>query len=209
MMATKAALRAEYRAKRRALSEADVAWYSEQICQQFKESMNAGGDRDDIFTKDVISISARIHTFLPIQSQNEVDTWPIIRWLWQQHPTITVVTSVADFTTHTLSHFALTPETTLLTNHYGIPEPDPATSRPVPTSAIDLVLVPLLAVDRRGHRVGYGKGFYDLFLAQCSPDCLKIGLSLFELVEQISDVSETDVLLNSCITPTRVYPLGR
>lgn len=49
-------------------------------------------------------------------------------------------------------------------NRYGIPEPTTETGRLEP-DALDLVLVPLLAFDRRGNRIGYGGGFYDASFA--------------------------------------------
>ncbi len=194
-MATKAALRTEYKAKRQGMSPAEVTTASQAICDQFMHA-------------DLLSVTgkpATIHVFLPIHKQHEIDTWCIIRQLWQNWPNCTLVTSVADFATSTLAHFSLTADTKLLTNRYGIPEPNPATSLPIPASAIDLVLVPLLVFDRYGHRVGYGKGFYDRFLAQCGPECLKVGLSLFEPVDQIEDVSATDVPLTHCLTPASLY----
>ena len=75
--------------------------------------------------------------------------------------------------------------------------------------SIDMVLVPGLCFDGDGHRVGYGKGFYDRFLKTCRPDCIKIGLSYFEPVESIDDVHEGDVRLDfvshagSCVAATR------
>ena len=68
---------------------------------------------------------------------------------------------------------------------------------------MDIVLVPLLVVDSFGNRVGYGKGVYDRMLASCSVKTIFIGLSLFELVEQIEDVDAYDVPLTYCITPTK------
>jgi 5-formyltetrahydrofolate cyclo-ligase len=62
------------------------------------------------------------------------------------------------------------------------------------------VIVPLLAVDKNGHRVGYGKGYYDKLLSQCKSTCLKVGISLFELIEKIEDANEMDVALNYCVT---------
>lgn len=46
---------------------------------------------------------------------------------------------------------------------FGVPEPLPSADRIAPED-VDLVLVPALAVDPRGHRIGYGKGFYDRLL---------------------------------------------
>jgi 5-formyltetrahydrofolate cyclo-ligase len=71
----------------------------------------------------------------------------------------------------------------------------------VPVSKIDVVFVPLLAFDKNGNRVGYGKGFYDNFLAKCREDVIKIGLSFFEPEEIIDDVFKTDIRLDYCVTP--------
>ena len=66
---------------------------------------------------------------------------------------------------------------------------------------IDAVLIPLLCFDKKGFRVGYGKGFYDRFLQNCPSNCLKIGLSHYEAIEEIEDVNEFDVRLDYCLTP--------
>jgi len=65
--------------------------------------------------------------------------------------------------------------------------------------------VPLLAVDKKGYRVGYGKGFYDKFLPSCKKECLKIGFSYFEPVDEITDKDQFDVPLELCITPHNIY----
>ena len=64
-----------------------------------------------------------------------------------------------------------------------------------------LVLVPGVCFDQTGHRVGYGKGFYDRFLKTCRPGCLKVGLSYFEPVDPIDDVHDGDVRLDFIVTP--------
>jgi 5-formyltetrahydrofolate cyclo-ligase len=65
--------------------------------------------------------------------------------------------------------------------------------------------MPLLAFDSKGDRVGYGKGYYDRFLAACRKDVLKIGLSYFPPVSSIDDIEIFDKKLDFCITPERVY----
>ncbi|MDR9457609.1 MAG: 5-formyltetrahydrofolate cyclo-ligase, partial [Salegentibacter sp.] len=70
---------------------------------------------------------------------------------------------------------------------------------------LDLVFIPLLAFDKTGNRVGYGKGYYDRFLDSCKPGVIKIGLSFFEAEEEIKEMFETDVALDYCVTPNRVY----
>lgn len=68
-----------------------------------------------------------------------------------------------------------------------------------------MVLVPLLCIDREGYRVGYGKGFYDKFLARCRPDCKTVGLNYFPPVERIDDVAEHDIRLDHAVNPDEVY----
>ncbi|MGH8122452.1 MAG: 5-formyltetrahydrofolate cyclo-ligase [Rudaea sp.] len=77
---------------------------------------------------------------------------------------------------------------TLRTNRYGIPEPQCVESELLAPSAIELVLVPLIAFDRRGHRLGSGGGYYDrsfAFLREAarpaSPLLVGIGYSFQEL----------------------------
>jgi 5-formyltetrahydrofolate cyclo-ligase len=69
----------------------------------------------------------------------------------------------------------LTDNTKIKKNEHNIP----VDGIEVPSHKIEVVFVPLLAYDKQGQRVGYGKGFYDKFLAECSPATVKIGLSFF------------------------------
>jgi 5-formyltetrahydrofolate cyclo-ligase len=106
-----------------------------------------------------------------------------------------------------LKHYELTLATPLVNNRWGIPEPVPTSTAEVWPAQLDAVLVPLLACDQRGHRVGYGGGFYDRFLAQCRPGAKFIGLSLLddEPLAEIADVLPTDVPLHACLTPGGVW----
>ncbi|MEK7991492.1 MAG: 5-formyltetrahydrofolate cyclo-ligase [Thiotrichaceae bacterium] len=143
-----------------------------------------------------------LHVFLPITKQNEINTWLIIKQLFQQYPHINIVIPKTNIQNHSLSHYFLTSNTKLMQNQWGIDEPIDAKTCPV--GMIDMVLIPLLCFDKQGNRVGYGKGFYDKFLAECRTDVIKIGLSLFEPVESINDVQPHDIKLDFCITPNAV-----
>jgi 5-formyltetrahydrofolate cyclo-ligase len=141
------------------------------------------------------------HVFLPIVSQNEVNTEFILHLLSGKDKEIVV--SRSNFETREMTHFLLTDNTKIKKNEYNIPEP--VDGLEVPASKIDVVFVPLLAFDTKGNRVGYGKGFYDNFLSRCKPEVIKIGLSFFEPEDVIADCNDNDVRLNFCVTPSKIY----
>jgi 5-formyltetrahydrofolate cyclo-ligase len=70
---------------------------------------------------------------------------------------------------------------------------------------VDMILVPLLAYDLKGNRVGYGKGFYDRFLTNCRSGVQKVGLSYFEPLDFIEGTDSFDVMLNACINPEKIW----
>ena len=97
----------------------------------------------------------------------------------------------------------LADQTPLKNNHWGIPEPQSGIK--INPDQIDVVFVPLLIFDKQGHRIGYGKGYYDRFLSKCKKDTIKVGLSYFDPVERIEDIQSHDVPINFGITKDRVY----
>lgn len=141
------------------------------------------------------------HLFLSIEKQKEINTEYILQILAGKDKEIVI--SKSDFETGRMTHFLLTDNTKIIKNDYGIPEP--VDGLEVPVVKIDVVFVPLLAFDKNGHRVGYGKGFYDRFLSECKPTTIKIGLSFFEPEDLIEDVFESDIKLNYCITPQSIH----
>ena len=191
---TKADLRGSALARRRALPEAEVARRSAALWVQLEQAFRV---RDWQW----------LHLFLPIARQREPDTWPLIRQLWAQCPNLRLAVPVVQPNGPTLRHFRLGPETLLTSNRWNIPEPGPDAPDVAP-ELFDAVLVPLLAFDETGHRVGYGKGFYDRFLAECRPDALRIGVSLEPPVPRIADAWAGDVRLHACLTPERVWRFG-
>ncbi|MFD1142636.1 5-formyltetrahydrofolate cyclo-ligase [Larkinella insperata] len=193
---TKAELRDEFRRKRRALLKTDWQNRCEALTDLFFAVLQGN------HWQRAVSV---ISSFLPIERQQEVDTWLIIRKLWQDFPPIQVAAPVTDQAAGTLEHYPITPTTEFTKSRYGIPEPALNPSSLIHPSSFDLVLVPLLAFDQTGNRVGYGGGFYDRFLSECRPDCLKIGLSLFSPVDRIDDVYRGDISLDGCLTPDRIW----
>ncbi len=193
---TKAELRQQFLAQRRALSAAEIQYRSQLIAQAFFDFLDKTSHSEK---------PTSLHTFLPIQRQNEVDTWQIVHLLWQQFPAIQIVASVTDPVANLLIHYPLDQHTPLMENKWGIPEPANTGQTSIKSDQIDLVLIPLLTFDQTGHRVGYGGGYYDRFLAECRPDCLKIGVSLFEPIACIDKVEPTDIRLDMCVLPDRIY----
>jgi 5-formyltetrahydrofolate cyclo-ligase len=85
---------------------------------------------------------------------------------------------------------------------YGLREPRPDAPR-VAFADVDLVLVPGVAFDERGFRLGYGGGYYDRLLPQLRNDCLRIGLAYDEQVVELLPTEEHDVEMDLVVTPTR------
>lgn len=144
-----------------------------------------------------------ILSFYPIEEKSEINTFILTDFLCFRNPGLQVCYPKTNVFQNTMQVIITNEETKFDANEYGIPEPVDGTV--LDASLIDAVLVPMLIFDKRGNRVGYGKGFYDRFLQSCRNDCLKIGLCYFEAVDTIEDASEFDVSLNFCITPQTTY----
>ena len=178
-----------FKTKRIQLSEEEVELYNEQILTQLKSFD--------------WSRYKRIHIFLSIAKFKEPDTLAFISWIKKCFPLIELVISKSDFNTGTMKNYLYDDSIVLEENDWGIPEPESGIL--VKNETIDLVLVPMLICDQAGNRVGFGKGFYDRFLSECRADVVTIGISFFEPVEQIEDISPWDYKLDFCITPKHFY----
>lgn len=142
-----------------------------------------------------------VHVYLPIHSKNEVDTWPIIQELWSRK--ITVAVPVIDVDKEGMLTCQVQQGTELKENNWDISEP--IKCKKVQKSIIDAIVLPLLAYDTNGFRVGYGKAYYDNYLSSLNKGVVKVGLSYFPPVEEIIDVDSWDVRMDFCITPEKVF----
>ena len=141
------------------------------------------------------------HLFLSIAEQKEVDTEFLLHIL--QGKDKEVIIPRADEETGELINYLLTDQTVIKKSKWNIPEPQEGIE--IENSRLDVVFIPLLTFDTTGHRIGYGKGFYDRFLTSCKPETIKVGLSFFAPVEEIKEVFETDIPLTFCVTPDKIY----
>ncbi len=190
----KSELRQAYLAKQKTISRLDRSAKSEAISDAFFEAFDLAGVK-------------WLHSFLPIEKFNEVDSRLIIEAVWSKYPDIQIVVPRVDFETSEITSLIFTAGTKLVKNAWEIDEP--THNEFVAPEMIDMVLVPGLCFDARGHRVGYGKGFYDRFLKTCRPDCVKIGLSYFEPIDKIDDAHHGDVAVDFVVTPFGVRSAER
>ena len=140
-----------------------------------------------------------VHTYLSSLKLGEPETANIIKYLQFKNPLIKIAIPKVDIHSGHLAHYHYHDQVELIKNEYGINEPKEGNL--ISEEEIDLVLIPLLAFDKAGYRVGFGKGYYDKFLARCRKDIVKVGLSFFEPVDKIEDVNGYDIPLDFCVTP--------
>ncbi|HET7117419.1 MAG TPA: 5-formyltetrahydrofolate cyclo-ligase [Hanamia sp.] len=186
---TKQELRKIYKYKRQALSLHAIEKFNDLILIHFQKSE--------------LSFLNCVHTYLPSLKQIEPDTAQIIRYLEFKNPSLKIVVPKIDTRSGIMEHYHFNEKVELIKNVFGIDEPKEG--KRISENKIDMILIPLLAFDKRGYRVGYGKGYYDKFLAKCRPDTIKFGLSFFEPVDEIDDITSFDIPLNFCATPHQLY----
>ena len=187
MELSKAELRKIYLERRKALSDTEVALLSDKIIKNIMK----------YFDWEKIQ---NIHTFLPMNSQKEVDVWGLIRWIFSEWNDKNIF--IPKINKNELQTCILTPNTILESNQWGILEPvEEAITENI---NYDIIITPLLYVDFQGNRIGYGKGYYDKFFAKINSDAIKVGVSFFPPNETILDVSKNDVPLDYLVTPEEI-----
>ncbi len=181
-------LRKNYKELRKSLTEAEVESLSELIRIRFLD-----------FLKNQFSVK-HIHIFIPIKQFYEINTIPLLHELFRQDKK--VYTSSLNMEKDFMETLELFPGTVFKIDSWGIPVP--VDSKMVDPRSIQLVLVPLLAFDRKGHRLGYGKGHYDKFLEKLDQKVIKVGLSFFPPTALLPTENH-DIALDYCITPEEIF----
>ena len=194
---TKKEIRAHFKGLRNALKSEEIEKMSKRI-------------HDLLFSRLMMHRYSPIHLYIPIKRNNEVDSLLILNTLRRDFaPDIYISKSLE---IGEMLHSKFLPSTLLETNQWGIEEPKD-TSESLSSEAFFekyknediLIFVPLLAFDKKGNRVGYGKGYYDRFLQFATKDTTIVGLSFFEPIDLIEDADSFDVKMNFCVTPERVW----
>ncbi|KYF59178.1 5-formyltetrahydrofolate cyclo-ligase, partial [Sorangium cellulosum] len=141
----------------------------------------------------------RVALFYPIEDRNEVDLReldPLLRARGAQvaYPAIDPESRAMTF------RFVADPEA-MQERGLGFREPDPADEE---AAALDVIVVPALQIDARGHRIGYGAGYYDSTLPRFCPPAHAVGVAFdFQLIAEVP-ATDGDVPLGTLVTDARV-----
>lgn len=155
--------------------------------------------KSDLIKKHVIGSkefidAQRIHCFISMNDRFEVDTLNLIEFMLSHNKE--VVVPITNFKDGTLSQSKLNSLSVLKKNKWGVLEPEKIIEDT--ENGFDLILVPLLAADRKGNRLGYGKGFYDRFLIKCKAKSFGLVFNEFILKEIPTDMF--DIKLSGLIS---------
>jgi 5-formyltetrahydrofolate cyclo-ligase len=143
-----------------------------------------------------------------IDARSEVRTRPAIGQALASEKTIAVPYCVGD----ELELFRLASMDELAPGAFGVLEPKPElrpAAKRVEAGDLDLVIVPGVAFDRRGGRLGHGAGYYDRLLRRRRADAATIGLAFERQVFDEIPMAPHDVRMDVVVTETSVYSVGR
>jgi 5-formyltetrahydrofolate cyclo-ligase len=183
-----------------------------ELRDKYKKARMALSEKDRVINADLILINFQkielpfincVLSYLAAELLGEIDTGLILRYLEFKNPSLRIAVPRIDVKSEIFNSVEINNNDVMQTNHFGVSEP--ASGTIVHPQEIDLAIVPLLAFDTRGFRVGFGKGYFDKFLSLCKPEIIKIGLSDYEAEDEIEDINTFDIPLNFCITPQNIY----
>jgi 5-formyltetrahydrofolate cyclo-ligase len=180
----KASLRQQVRERLNALTSQQREVASRAICSKLRQ-------------QSIWKPAASVFFFAPLPT--EPDIWPLLEEGLLAKKTV----ALPRFSPATQSYVACVVknlEADLQSGQFGIREPGLSCPE-FPLNRLDLVLVPGVAFDARGGRLGRGKGFYDRLLSAVNGT--KCGVAFDEQIVDAVPVGPLDVLVNCILTPTR------
>ena len=186
----KVRLREKYLARRQAMDAGRYHQQSQQIQARFFQHFN-------------LAHYPYIHTYLACAERREVDTWGIVHVILSQYPQVVLAVPKLLGGPGQMESCPIDQATTFQSHAWGMQEP--TGGRRVPAADFLLVILPVIAFDKHGYRVGYGQGYYDRFLQQCRPDVTKVGLCFAGPVSTVTDLHMHDVPMDYCVTPSQVF----
>ncbi len=180
----------------------EIKTISEQICAQLAQS-------------DIFEAATHIAAFLPMRGEVDltglVEQHPDKQWYL---PRVEAAENKSDHPFMVFHTYAINDD--LLTSKWGISEPRSTAPELVDPSLLDIIIVPALAYTRMGYRLGYGKGFYDRYIAQVRPDqaqhlhCIGVvpETLLFDTSSKMCwPIDEWDKPVNLIVTESRIIEL--
>ncbi len=143
---------------------------------------------------------------LYIDFQKEAPTKALVNEALFKNKTVILPLTDENFT---ILPYRLTSMKELVSSPLGILEPDPHKCHPADPKEIDLILIPGVAFDHTGNRIGFGKGCYDAFLPKLRFDVLKIGFAYdFQLLERIP-FEVSDIPVDFVLTEKQIFKTFR
>lgn len=134
-----------------------------------------------------------------LSTVEEIDTQPLLAHALAQGKRVAVPVIEAP---HSLRFRVISSDTFFAPNSYGIDEPTEGAW--LSRSDLDLLFMPLVAFDHKGHRLGMGKGFYDRYLSGADERPLRVGLA-FDCQKSSFGVEDWDVPCHAVATPTHIH----
>ncbi|MDH5894162.1 5-formyltetrahydrofolate cyclo-ligase [Vibrio splendidus] len=152
-------------------------------------------------------IKSAQHIALYISIDGELDTQPLIEWLWAQGKQ-TYLPVLHPLSAGHLLFLHYSPTTPTVLNKYGIVEPQLNQMLVKPCQQLDLILTPLVGFDSQGHRLGMGGGYYDRTLArwfETGEGATPIGLAHDCQHVDTLPIEEWDIPLPKIVTPSKTW----
>lgn len=180
----KAALRNQIQRILKNVSPDKRKWDSQKLCAELKVQPFVQSARSILF-------------FAPLP--DELDLWPALEETLAEGKIIALPCFDVENQRYLARHVTNL-HVELVPGHFGIREPGPACIE-MPLAGLDLVLVPGVAFDLRGYRLGRGRGFYDRWLADYAGT--KIGVAFDGQIVKTVPAAKQDVRMDFVLTPTR------